>query len=390
LVDARRYTDISADGHIETPPDAWVRHVPERWRDRAPRLVSLPEGGEGWVVEGQPMLHNGPNLTGRGPIRFRHASYWKADGSPVEGAGDARQRLREQDEDGLDAEVLFPPVFASKFLEGIADPAVYEAMVAAFNSFLAEDYCAVAPDRLIGNAVIPVCGIDAAVRELSRASSLGLRAVSFHQFPNGTGAPTAVDDRFWEAALEAGVALAPHFGFGHAAPPPVAPGTGVGGLDLTRTLGLRAGTQPPIHCLVQLLTSGVFDRFPEIRFYFAETNASWLPSALYFLDDNYALYRDIFGAKWDRSPSEQILAHCWFGIVRDPVAFRLGDAVPWANLMWGSDFPHSVGTYPASRQHLDEALATVDPAVRRRILLENPAEFFGLDLEADLTPTPAP
>jgi predicted TIM-barrel fold metal-dependent hydrolase len=235
-----------------------------------------------------------------------------------------------------------------------------------------------------------VSGIDAAVRELARASALGLRAVSFHQFPNGTGVPAAVDDRFWEAALAAGMALAPHFGFGLAAPPPVAPGTGVGSLDLTRTLGLRAGTQPPIHCLVQLLTSGVFDRFPEIRFYFAETNASWLPSALYFLDDNYALYKGIFGASWDRSPSEQILEHCWFGIVRDPVAFRLGDAVPFGNLMWGSDFPHSVGTYPASHEHLDDAMATVDPSVRRRILLENPAMFFGLDLDAAITPTPAP
>jgi predicted TIM-barrel fold metal-dependent hydrolase len=386
----RHYRIISADGHLETPPDSWVRYVPERWRDRAPRLVRLPEGGEGWIIEGQPMLHNGPNITGRGPIRFRHASYWKADGTPAEGAGDACQRLREQDEDGIDAEVLFPPVFASRFLEGIADPAVYAAMISAFNTFLAADYCSVAPDRLIGNAVIPVCGIDAAVGELERAHELGLRAVSFYQFPNGTGAPTAEDDRFWEAALAAGVSLAPHFGFGHAAPPPVAPGTGVGGLDLTRTLGLRAGTHSPVHCMVQLLASGVFDRFPDIRFYFAETNASWLPGTLYFIDDNYALYRDIFGAGFTMKPSEYILRHCRFGIVRDPVAFRLGDEVPFANLMWGSDFPHSVGTYPRSIAHLHEVMAHVDPAVRRRILLENPAEFFGLDLDADLTPTPTP
>jgi hypothetical protein len=35
-------------------------------------------------------------------------------------------------------------------------------------------------------------------------------------------------------------------------------------------------------------------------------------------------------------------------------------------------------------------MADVAPAVRRRILLENPAQFFGLDLDADLTRTPAP
>jgi len=76
----------------------------------------------------------------------------------AEGAGDAAQRLREQDKDGLDAEVLFPPVFASRFIEGIKDPEVYGAMIRAYNTFLAHDYCAVAPDRLIGNATMPITG----------------------------------------------------------------------------------------------------------------------------------------------------------------------------------------------------------------------------------------
>ena len=51
----RTYQVISADGHIETPPDVWLKYVPEKWRDRAPRLVKLPDGGEGWVVENRPL-----------------------------------------------------------------------------------------------------------------------------------------------------------------------------------------------------------------------------------------------------------------------------------------------------------------------------------------------
>jgi len=64
----------------------------------------------------------------------------------------------EQDLDGIDAEVLYPPVFISRFIENIEDVEAYVAMVRAFNDFLAEDYCAVAPDRLIGNAVIACIG----------------------------------------------------------------------------------------------------------------------------------------------------------------------------------------------------------------------------------------
>jgi predicted TIM-barrel fold metal-dependent hydrolase len=385
----RRYTVISADGHIETPPSAWVKYVPAKWRDRAPRLIPLPEGGEGWVIEGQPLMHNGPNITGRGPIRFRHASYWTPDGSPAEGAGDATQRLQEQDADGIDAEVLFPPVFASRFLEGISDRQVYTSMISAYNTFLGLDYCSVAPDRLIGNAVIPVCGLDFALDELRRIAELGLRSVSFYQFPNSTGFWQREDDEFWSLAGELGVALSPHFGFGSVAAPPAGSGRGVGHLDVATTLSLRAGTHAPVYCLVQLIASGVFDRLPDIRFYFAETNASWLPFSLYFLDDNYALYKDVFGFDLQMKPSEYILRHCYFGIVRDPTAFRMRDVMPFDNLMWGSDFPHSVGSFPQSAACIDAMFAPVGDDIRRKVLVETPARFYHLDLEAEITPTNA-
>ena len=55
---SRKYRVISGDGHVETAPDAWVKHVPSKWRDRAPRLIRMPEGGEAWQVEGMPLLYN--------------------------------------------------------------------------------------------------------------------------------------------------------------------------------------------------------------------------------------------------------------------------------------------------------------------------------------------
>ena len=63
--------------------------------------------------------------------------------------------------------------------------------------------------------------------------------------------------------------------------------------------------------------------------------------------------------------------------------------IPWDNIMWGSDFPHSVGSYPDSREFLDEAFAKVPEDLRRKLLLENPAAYYGLDLDADITETPA-
>ena len=211
---ARTYSVISCDGHLEIPPDAWLRHVPSEHRDRAPRLIHLAGGGEGWIVEGMPIIHNGQNVSAGRPVKVLGQSYWNDDGSPVAGTGDAAQRLREQDFDGIDAEVLYPPVFISRYIANIADKDAYLAMVRAYNTFLAEDYCSVAPDRLIGNAVIPITGTEDAIAEMKRVKSLGLRSICLSQFPAGDASPSTDDDVFWHAALESGMSITAHGGLG--------------------------------------------------------------------------------------------------------------------------------------------------------------------------------
>lgn len=384
----RCYQVISADGHLETPPDPWVKYVPARWRERAPRLVELPEGGEGWLIEGQPMMRNGQNVSGRGPSKFSGASYFREDGSPNDGCGPPEQRLREQDEDGIDAEVLFPPVFATRFLEGITDRDVYRAMIRAYNTWLAEEYCSVARDRLIGNSVTPVSHLDDALAELRFAAGAGLRSVAFYMFPNGSGFADPSDDRFWEACLELGMAIAPHFGFGEVRPPAGRPGRSTEHQTFAQAICQRAGSHSPVYCMAQLMTAGVFDRFPDIRFFFAESHASWIPWTLQFMDDSHEIHAGAFGRRMQLTPSEYIGKHCYFSIVKDPLAIELADRIPMDNLMWGSDLPHSVGTFPHSRKVLDEMFAG-RPDLYDKVVRTTPARYFGLDLESPITETPA-
>jgi predicted TIM-barrel fold metal-dependent hydrolase len=65
------------------------------------------------------------------------------------------------------------------------------------------------------------------------------------------------------------------------------------------------------------------------------------------------------------------------------------DFLPAEDLMWGSDFPHSVTSYPRTREWLDIIFEGAPDELRRRVLLDNPIEFFGLDATATLTETPA-
>lgn len=390
---ARTYQVISADGHVETPPDDWMKHVPDKYKDRAPRLIKLEDGGEAWQVEGLPLMQNGLNLTGGSPIVYNNESYYNADGSARPGTGSPEQRLREQDQDGVDAEVLYPPVFASRFIEAITDRRVYVALVQAYNDYLAE-YCSAAPDRLIGNGIIPATNVDDAVAELKRCKSIGILSMSPGKFPNGGGTLKPEDDKFWATALEIGMPISPHLTIGDRAPAPppgpnqmaaVAAQTG----PPTIANSLVGQGQGPMFAIAQFIAEGVFDRFPDLKLYFAETNASWMPSTFFFLDDGWDHRKHLYpNNKLTMKPSEYIEKHCLFSFIRDPMAMQLRDKLPAENLMWGSDFPHSVGSFPESKKWMGIIFEGVPETLKRRILVDNPCEFFGLDPSKALTETP--
>ena len=159
----RQYGLMSADGHLEVPPERWVHRVPEKYRERAPRTVHLPDGGDAQMIEGQPLLEaNFLDLrAGRAEGTWQPFGLKVADAA---GTGSPEQRVKEQDQDGMDAEVLFAAMVAGPvFWRNIAHDEVYKAVIRGYNDWLGEEYCAVAPDRLIGMGVIPITNVDDAI-----------------------------------------------------------------------------------------------------------------------------------------------------------------------------------------------------------------------------------
>ena len=110
---------------------------------------------------------------------------------------------------------------------------------------------------------------------------------------------------------------------------------------MASSMAQRLANVAPTFCISQLLYSGLFDRFPELRLYFVETNAGWMPYFWWMLDDNYRLYKNWYKVELKKMPTDYVRTHCLFGIVRDPMALRLREHLPAENLMWGSDHPHS-------------------------------------------------
>src|SRR5581483_10784921 len=94
-----------------------------------------------------------------------------------------------------------------------ADPEFHLAMIQAYNDWLSE-FCRVAPDRLIGLALLPNAGVELAIAEFRRACALpGIGGITLGQYPHGGAAPAPEDDAFWAEAEAAGVPVGVHVSF---------------------------------------------------------------------------------------------------------------------------------------------------------------------------------
>lgn len=381
----RKYEVISGDGHMEVPADRWAAYLPAKHRELMPKLISKPDG-DYWQL-GEFELENLGNLVCDLPYDEIVKGCWRyyyPDGSPRPGTGSAAQRLTEQDLDGVDAEVLFPPVHGPKFIRLIADKDrdAYVSNIRAYNTWLAEEYCSVAPDRLIGNALVPETGVDDAIEEMRRCKELGLRAMCLLMWPNGGETREPDDERFFAASLDLDMRIAPHGAFG------------AGQVDDPRNRAFRGAAllgstmSSSANSVIQLIMSGILDKYPTLRLYFAETNAGWIPHTLNMADEFYQRWYSYVDAKLPRMPSEYFRDHCIFGFVHDRLAMPFRYYIGLGNLAWGSDFPHSVGTYPHSREILDDIFEDVPAHERRQVLVENLCGFYGLDPNKEITPTP--
>ena len=106
-----------------------------------------------------------------------------------------------------------------------------------------------------------------------------------------------------------------------------------------------------------MVMAGVFQRFPDLNIYWAENNVGWLP---YFWEQvdlewerNHHWGERLYGAvALDRRPSEYIKEHAIWGFFDDPVGMKLRHEVGVDRIIWGSDFPHVVTTWPSTPEIL--------------------------------------
>jgi uncharacterized protein len=384
---------LSSDGHLEVLPERWTPRIPARLRDKAPRTIRLPDGGDALQIENQEPR----------PVPFldlragRTNENWQPFGTKVEGTagvGPPEQRLEEQDVDGLLAEVLFPNMqMGPRLWRSMTDDEAYRAAVRAYNDWLGEEYCAVSRDRLIGLGVIPWTNIDDAVAELAHCATLGLKGVTLGVFPSGKGYPTPADDRFWAAAIDMKMPLTVHVGFDRLGPRASEPTFEYRDADPAMVAKIPGRTivewmallgLPPALSLTQMIMSGAFDRFPDLEVFFAETRLGWVPFWMEEADYWYERHRHwaerLLNLKPLRQrPSDYVRQHVYFSVQHvERVAVELRHHLGVEHVMFATDFPHIECDWPNTRPFAERLFAGVPADEAFKIAAGNMLAFFGL------------
>ena len=392
------YKAISADGHVNEPPNLWVENLPTKFRERGPRIIETPKTkGHAWIMEGQqrPSVMGFSSMYFRSSKRFDRASLVegfkqiKDRGVRYEdlfpGSYDPKARVSEIIEDQTDAEVIFNGV--GTVWNGIKlcpDKDLALACYKVYNDWIAS-FQAYAPERFVCNGTLPTTGLDDALSELHRCAEMGLRTVQLESYPSGSFTdPSPEDDRFWAEAVEIGMPINVHTQFFFPAGDLGSRITaeGVGDRDQrAKKLGInvQAGSFPVI--LWRMIQSGVFERFPDLALVGTEVQTGWVPYYLERFDDSVQRNR----RDWDLPllPSEYFRRNVSVVYIVDEVGAYNRYDIGVANIMWGPDFPHSSSAWPVDYELGREVLerAGCSESELARIMWKNAADLYKLPYE---------
>lgn len=368
---------VSIDDHVIEPPDLFEKHLPAKYRDRGPQFERLDNGVDQWVFQGEVMGTVGLGATASWP-----KSEWGFD--PVglaemrPGCYDIHERIRDMNANGVLASINFPTAagFAGAWLAGKPDRELAAAAVSAYNDWQIDELAGSYPGRIIPMGLVPLWDTDACVRELERVAAKGCTTVTFPETPNANGLPGFYGDH-WDEVLAAAerlqIVLSMHIGgaFNLLQRPE--------GADMDSLIILSA--QLSGVAATDLITSGTFKKFPELKIALSEGGFGWVPFLLDRIDKhmwNQSWTHLDIGAATGTDIWKKNFLGCF---VTEPSNLRLLDRIGEHTVAWECDYPHSDSTWPRSPELLMEEFvgANISDEVIHKITWENACRFYRFD-----------
>jgi uncharacterized protein len=372
---------VSADSHMTEPLDLWEQRIDARFRSRAPKVIENKRG-EGarylFLAEGSaPFPIAGGFAAGRSGKELQ-ALLDKGYEAARPSGWDPVERLKDQDLDGIDAEVLYPSLGMNLF--AMTDGELQRACFDAYNAWLGE-FCSHDRRRLHGVGLVSLESIENAAKDVERIARQGMKgAMIWGAAPADRPYSDRAYDPFWRAASEAGLPVSLH----------IIASRGRVSSSVSEAIGQGAKVHSGVwymrviseiqESLAQIVFGGVLERFPKLRIVSAENDAGWLPHFGYRMDHVYDKYHEIWAESTPLRPSAYLKRQVYATFQDDytgPAAHAIFGA---DNFMWASDFPHSDSTFPESRGWIEKNFAGIPENVRRKIVCQNAVQLYRMNL----------
>jgi predicted TIM-barrel fold metal-dependent hydrolase len=358
---------VSCDSHIGPSPDKLRKYCERKYLDAFDDFYAHPELSQSLR----------PGVSQRREHKQRMLQHVSSTAEQ-----DSDGRLREMEEDGVVAEVIFHGSQNANVLPfgygGTGDRSLESIGITIYNRWLA-DFCAQHPGRRVGLIQVPGWSPEECVREVIRANSDGLHAINFPSLrPSDQERPLYTNaswEPFWEVCESLDLPLANH---------------GAADLDILRDEGVGnyAIVCAEVSWLARrtawwLIFNGVFDRHPALKFVITEQSGEWPRTDLPHLDSAYhsANVDGVLGEVVEHEPSWYYHNNIWFGgsflsnrEVRMYLELGLSD-----RLLWGSDYPHIEGTWPNTTLSLRKTFEGIDSDTIRGVAGYNAIDVFNLD-----------
>lgn len=400
---------IDCDTHFTEPPDLWSARVPASMRDRVPMMRTI-DGRTAWYLHDEMWASIGGNVIGAGPEKVLGSHVLQPFDAVDPAAWSVKERLALMDDMGIHAAITYPNGvgFASNHVFAIEDHDERTLVLQIYNDFYA-DIQEESGGRLLPQAMLPIWDMDLTVKEMTRLIDRGITGFTLSDKPELLGLPELPEpyfDPMWDVFNESRTAANFHIGAGFRKEEQeairannMAPAQGKPGeiplvasptwrtLPHQRRLATMA-TQfymSNARIIANMCMSDLFDRFGNLKIVSAESGIGWVPfmlEALEFQFDEMVTDPDEVAAT-TRRPREFFRDHIYVMFWFEEVAARkLIADVGVNNVLVETDIPHPTCLYPNPVDRFARVMDALDHHTVRRVLQDNAAELYGIDLDA--------
>ncbi len=359
------------------PPDLWTERLGRKYGDRTPQ-VKLTSKGHLFVAPGvRPFAVAGGFGAGRSGRELKeHLTHGYEAARP--GGWDPVERIKDQDIDGVEAEVLYTTLGMPLF--GLDDAQLQRDCFAVYNDWVAE-FCSHNRRRLHAIALISLEDIGEGVKELTRCANMGLKgAMIWGSAPADRPYYSTIYDPFWAAAQDLEMPLSLHVITAKDQAPGPKPAQRVPG-HITTMRGYMSLIHEVQRSLTDIIAGGVLERFPRLKIVSAENDTGWLPHYMYRLDHAFEKFNGLNEEQpLKMKPSEYVRRQMWATFQDDPTGPAGYRSFGENNYMWASDFPHTDSTWPHSREVIAKDFSGVPESVTAKIVFDNANKLYRMGL----------